>query len=133
MTFEEILQTEHTLVYKNKGTSMLPWIHSGKDIIIIESIVEPLKKYDAVLFKRGDGYVLHRIMKLLDDNTYYIIGDNTIKGEIVKQDQIIGILTSIKQPNRTIYVNDFSYKLKVRCWWLFIWPLLTFYRKLKRK
>lgn len=136
MKFEELLEKDGQIVYTNKGISMLPWIHEGKDIMIIKKLENDPKKYDSVFFKRpgaiGRGeYVLHRVMKDYKNGTYYIIGDNTRTGEIVKRENIYGILTSIKQPNRTIDVKDKNYLLKVKLWYLFIWPILYLYRSFK--
>lgn len=137
MTFEEAIKTNGKLAYTNKGVSMLPWIHEGKDVIVIERITSELKKYDTVLFIRpnvtGRGrYVLHRILKCYGDGTYYIKGDNTVCGERVKREDIIGILTEIHQPNRIIRVDDWIYSTKVRIWWHILYPSRSFYRIIKK-
>ena len=35
-TFEEILARDGRLVYKTRGTSMLPMLHQERDLVIIE-------------------------------------------------------------------------------------------------
>ena len=134
MTFEEVIEKQGKLIYTNVGVSMLPWIHEGVDLIVIEPVPEVLKKYDVVLFRRpqitGRGrYVLHRIMRLYEDGTFYIIGDNTLSGERVKRENIIGILTAIRQPKRLIRVTDTDYRLKVWLWWHFAYPVRNFCRR----
>lgn len=137
MTFEEVIAKHGTLVYQNVGVSMLPWIHEGKDLMVIETVPEKLKKYDAVLFIRphvtGRGrYVLHRIIKCYKDGSFYIMGDNTISGERVCPEHIIGILTKIQQPDKLIDVQNPDYLVKVWLWWHFCLPVRTVYRRVRR-
>ena len=137
MTFEETLQKDGKLIYTNVGVSMMPWIREGKDLMVIESLKEKPKMYDSVLFRRngieGRGkYVMHRVMKILPNDEYYIIGDNTISGEIVKLENIIGLLTSIRRKEgNIIYTNDPKYLKKVKLWYIFVLPILTIYRRFK--
>ncbi|GEM_PF-295704 len=121
-TFEEVLNSTGKLLYKNVGVSMMPLIREGKDIMIIEK--EPLnnlKKLDAVLFTRpgviGRGaYVLHRILKVNKDGTYWIVGDHCFGGETVKRENIIGVLTGVVRDGKTISINDKNYKFYVHLW-----------------
>ena len=68
MTFEEVLEKEGAIIYTNVGASMMPLLRQRKDIIEIRR-KEPgrCKKYDVVLYKRGDKYILHRILNVLPD------------------------------------------------------------------
>ncbi|MBO4433396.1 MAG: S24/S26 family peptidase [Clostridia bacterium] len=115
-TFEEILNRDGRLVYTNVGISMMPLIREGRDIIVIEKCdVSALKKYDAVLFKRenvkGRGrYVLHRILKVLPDNNFYIVGDHDTSGETVNAGQILGVLTDILRDGKKYDFGSFGYK-----------------------
>ena len=64
-SFEEELDRRGVLVFTNKGRSMLPLLREDRDLMVIEKKgPERCKKYDAVLFKRGEKYVLHRILKV---------------------------------------------------------------------
>lgn len=113
--FKEELSRSGHIAYTNKGFSMLPLLRQDKDIMIIKKGVPPYQKGDAVLFIRDNGaYVLHRITKLLDNNKYYIIGDNCISGETVRQDQIIGVLESVKRGSKTLSTESTGYKLYVK-------------------
>lgn len=93
-SYEEILSSGGTLVYTNVGRSMMPMLRQKRDLLIIEpKPVGRLKKYDVPLYKRGDKYLLHRIVKVTETG-YVIIGDNNISYEYdIKDDQILGILT----------------------------------------
>lgn len=135
MTFEEMLEKEGRIVYTNKGVSMLPLLREDRDIMHIEVLKEKPKMYDAVLFKRpgvvGRGaYVLHRVLKINENGTYFIIGDNCISGETVKEEHILGLLTSVVRDGKVIDMKDPSYQRFVRFWW-FIFPLRKIYKKIK--
>ena len=79
-TYEEVLEKDGKLIYRNVGTSMLPLIRENRDLIIIEKKGrERLKKYDVVLYKRANGqYVLHRIIKVREAD-YIISHQSTAK------------------------------------------------------
>ena len=121
-TFEDILAKNGRLVYTNVGVSMLPLIREGRDILVIEKRDGYVfKKYDVVLFKRknisGRGkYVLHRIIRLLPDGKYFIVGDNCTSGEVVDAEQILGVLTSLLRSEKQNNLNSLKYKLYVHFW-----------------
>lgn len=117
-TFEEQLAQNGKLIYTNKGDSMMPLIKQDRDLLIIEPANGRLKKYDVPLYKRDSGqYVLHRILKVREDD-YVICGDNRWVKEYGIQDRhIIGVLTAVVRDGKEISVNDWKYKLYVhlRC------------------
>ena len=114
-TFEEELDTHGRIIFTNRGLSMLPLLRQNRDVLVIDKRGEErMKKYDAVLFKRDSGqYILHRILKLLDGG-YYIVGDNCITGEYVREDQVLGVLRAVRRGSRTIQVTDLGYRCYVR-------------------
>ena len=119
-TFEEELQTSGKLAFTNVGASMLPLLREGKDVMIIER-ADTYRRLDAVLFRRpgvkGRGaYVLHRILKVRRDGSYWIVGDNELTGENVQRENVLGVLTGIHRDGRLIRVTDFRYRLYVRFW-----------------
>ena len=115
-SFEEELEQNGTLVFPNKGRSMLPLLRQNRDLMVIEKRgPERLKKYDAVLFKRGDSYVMHRILKVRDQD-YWIVGDHCRVGESVKDEQILGVLKQVVRDGRTIRTTDPGYRLYVHLW-----------------
>ena len=117
MTYEQVLDTQGTLVCTTKGVSMLPLLRQDRDVsAIAKNDAEALKKYDVVLFKRKNGqYVLHRILKV-QKKEYWIVGDNCISGEYVQEEQILGVLTAIIRNGKTIPVTDLLYRIYVQTW-----------------
>ena len=115
-TFEEELERSGTLVFTNKGRSMMPLLRENRDLMVIEKKgPERCKKYDAVLFKRGERYVLHRILKVREQD-YYVVGDNCRKGEYVRDSQILGVLKQVVRDGRTISPEDPDYQRYVHLW-----------------
>ena len=119
-SIEAEISEKGKLIYTNRGTSMLPLIREGKDMLILERPSFPLSKFDVPLYKPNPfhgKYVLHRIIKV-KDGLYTLRGDNRIACEKnVKEDEIVGVLTGvIRQGGRTISVSSFSYKLYSRIW-----------------
>ena len=115
-SFAQHLEETGRVVYTTRGVSMRPLLRQGKDVVVIEKPKEHCKKYDTVLFLRENGkYVLHRILKVCGDR-YWIVGDNCVSGEMVRGEQIIGVLTSIRRGRRTIKVTDWHYRLYTHLW-----------------
>ena len=47
-------------------------------------------------------YVLHRVLRINPDGTFWIMGDNCLTGETVAGDRIIGRLTAVIRDGKTI-------------------------------
>lgn len=111
--FETELKEHGSIVYPNTGTSMMPLLRQHKDLMIIAPRPEGrLKNNDAVLFRRGNDYVLHRIVKVLPEG-YLITGDNQWAKEIVGDEQIIGVLTGFIRDGKEHSVSEPAYRLYV--------------------
>lgn len=121
-TYEEMLNKTGFLIWRTVGVSMRPLIREGLDTVVIRKRPEGrCKKYDTVLFLRPstDGkktYVLHRILKVLPDGLYWIAGDNCISGEYVREENILGVLTTVNRKGKKLEMTDFRYKLYVYLW-----------------
>lgn len=107
---------------------MMPILREGRDVMVIEDCTgSEVQRLDAVLFtrerKQQEGmsrakkdYVLHRVMRVNPDGTFWIIGDNCTSGEIVRGEQIIGRLTAVIRDGRTINISDAGYRHYVNIW-----------------
>ena len=97
------------------GTSMLPMIRQGKDSVTLSPVTGALRKYDLPFYRRDNGqYVLHRILKV-KNGEYTCIGDNQFAYEKgIRQDQIIGYVTSFYRGDKEIKVTSLSYKIYCR-------------------
>ena len=101
---------------------MMPLLREDRDLMLIDKKgPERCNRLDAVLFKRpgvsGRGaYVLHRVLRVNADGTYWIVGENRFRGETVPEENILGVLTGVVRDGRTIFVTDRSYRLYVNTW-----------------
>ena len=122
LSFEELLDRDGHLAFTNKGVSMLPLLRQGRDVMLIEKKgTDGYKKLDAVLFRRPkaegkDAYVMHRILRVNPDGSYWIIGDNCVTGDTVREEQILGILTGVIRDGKELSFDDWRYKLYVNTW-----------------
>ena len=116
-TFEELLNTQGYIIYTNMGFSMLPLLRQKRDIIEVKK-KEPgrCKRFDVVLYKRGQKYILHRILKVLPDG-YLIVGDHCrVLERDIKDKDILGVMTRVNRNGKDITPDNKLYRLYVNLW-----------------
>ncbi len=124
---EEMLEKEGLFIATTVGMSMYPLFKNRKDHVVIKPITGKLKKYDVPLYRRGDKYILHRIIAIKDG--YIIRGDNCDNAETdITDENIVGILTAFWRRDRYFSVNSPIYKVYSRLT-VFLHPLRLFYKK----
>ena len=130
--FEDFLNKYGYILYHNVGYSMMPLLRQRRAIIEIRpKETDRCKKYDVVLYKRGSGYILHRILKVLPRG-YIIAGDhNTFLEKDVTDDMIIGVMTRVIRDGKDITPDKFLYKIYVHLW-CDAYPVRIFMLKMKR-
>ena len=116
-SYEKELAAHGRLIYPNVGKSMMPLLRQRRDLMVITRKPEGrLKLYDTVLFKRGGKYILHRIVKVRE-NDYVLRGDNQWRSEYgVTDAQIIGVLSAVVRDGKEISVSNKKYLMYV--WWM---------------
>ena len=132
-SFEEMLSERGYIVYTCKGTSMMPLLRQHRDVIEIRPKGEHrCRKYDVVLYKRGENYILHRVLRVLPDG-YIIAGDNNTFLEYdIKDSQILGTMVRLVRDGKEIYMTDRKYRLYVHLWCDF-YPVRMFLLRVRRK
>lgn len=128
--FEELLVQEGRLVYKTKGVSMKPMLYQNRDLVIIEVSRSRLQPMDVAFYRRGQSYVLHRVIFVQPDG-YLIRGDNTYALETVTDSAVLGVLTAFVRNGKMYRVTDRNYRLYVR-FWCGIFPLRNLFYKSMR-
>lgn len=121
MNYEEYLERYGVLTYRFKGVSMLPMLRQGKDTFTVAKKTQArCKKYDVALYRRGQEYVLHRVVKVLPQG-YVILGDNCLRKEYgITDGDILGVLTAFTRGDKTVPVESRGYRLYARVWyWLY--------------
>ena len=96
---------------------MLPLLRQRRDIVVIQAKgAGRFHKYDVVLYKRGQRYILHRILKVLPDG-YVIAGDHNYRKEYdITDKQILGVMTQVVRNGKTIGMDNRGYRLYVHLW-----------------
>ena len=88
---EKSLRENKIYVTTTQGDSMYPMLKSG-DKVVITAVDGPLEKFDVPVYRQGDHYTMHRIIKVTKSG-YVICGDNRtwLEKDITDED-IIGVL-----------------------------------------
>lgn len=129
---EQVIKEEGKFVCTTSGVSMLPLFADRRDTVVILPSEGRLKKYDVPLYKRGEQYVLHRIIKVLPDS-YIIRGDNCEAKEIgIRDEDIVGVLAEFYRKNKHYDVTCASYRI-YSVLIVTLHPIFNFFRRAKRK
>ena len=91
ITIEELIGSEGRYVGPTVGVSMLPMLKTGRDSVVIVKKEARLRPLDVALYKRGDKYVLHRVISVIDGG-YIIRGDNCYSDEKIPESAVFGVL-----------------------------------------
>ncbi|MGN0822585.1 MAG: hypothetical protein ACI4NG_02320 [Candidatus Gallimonas sp.] len=131
LTIAEALEREGKYVGPTVGISMLPMLKTGRDTVVIVPKRERLKRLDVALFRRGEAYVLHRVIEAKEGG-YVIRGDNCYADERVKEEDVIGVLTEYFRKDKHIACDEKRYlayaERRVRNY-----PVRRFFKRLKGK
>ena len=92
LKIEDVLSSNGQYVGPTVGVSMLPMLKNRRDTIVVSKKTERLQPLDVALYKRGNAYVLHRVLRVTDTG-YIIRGDNCYADENVPEAAVIGVLT----------------------------------------
>lgn len=117
LSFEDYLAENDSLIYANVGVSMMPLLRQGKDLFIVRKKgSERCGVGDVVLYRRGDQYVLHRVVQVREKD-YVILGDNCVAREYgITDDDILGIMTGFVRGGKEVGVSNVGYRLYSAFW-----------------
>ncbi len=114
---------------------MWPMLSGRKGIIEIHKLSRPAKRYDVVLYIRGEEQgVIHRVLHVRE-NDYIIAGDNCWVKEYVPKERVVGIGTRFYRRGKWFEVTDPRYLIYVHLWTDLFFirrPLFYLRDKLKR-
>ena len=108
LKIEDVLKEKGVYMGPTVGVSMLPMLKNRRDTIVVKSKTERLKPLDVALYKRGEDYILHRVLATIDGG-YIIRGDNCYYDENVPEDAVIGVLTEFFRKDKHILCTDEKY------------------------
>ena len=130
-TIEQVIAEEGKYVCTTSGISMKPLFADRRDTVIILPADRRLKKYEVPLYRRGDDYVLHRIVRVLSDS-YVICGDNCENYEYgISDDDIIGYLQAFYRKDKYYTTDNLTYKI-YSFYIVNSFPIRMFFRRLRR-
>ncbi len=99
------------------GISMNPLLQEGRDNLLLAPLAPdaPLHRYDVVLFRYGDTYLLHRIRKINGD-TLVTRGDAINSVETPRRSDVVAILTAVRntQTGELTQCDSLKWKLLSR-------------------
>lgn len=116
---EEILNGGGEFQMYPRGISMLPLIVQERDSVVLKKRSgPPARKWDIAFYRRENGqFVLHRVMKVCQDGTYVMCGDNQISFEKnVLPEQIIGYVDQLYRKGKKVSFRSLRYKVYVFFW-----------------
>ena len=121
-TIEKELKENHHAFFQTVGFSMEPMLHQRKSTVVLKTPEDPsaLSVGDVVLFHRADDhYVLHRIVCVREKDgrpLYVIRGDNCLYDDLVRPEQILGVMEGFFADERNVYVpaDDRTYQSYVK-------------------
>lgn len=130
--FQERLSAGQRVRFSPRGTSMLPMLRHGMDLVELSALPAQLQVYDLILYRRDKGtYVLHRIVAAGD--TYTCIGDNQYTFEPgIRRDQVIAVVTAFSRGDRWFSVDHPCYRLYCRLWYCSFGLRRLMYRAVSR-
>lgn len=135
-SIENIIEKDGVYPSVTVGCSMRPLFKTHRDMVILEKCTSRPQKYDVVLYRIGEKYILHRIIGIDEEKSRFIIrGDNTFKKEYIPFPMIIARLTSFTRKGKRKSIEDKSYKIYSRVW-NFIYPVrfvFNFFRSILAK
>ena len=102
-------ETNKTYLVQTRGTSMLPFIKEGSEIVIQYARPIDIKVGDIIAFRRSINLVLHRVIgkHSFNGKVYFIEkGDDTFDTTIISEDVVIGKAVQMKGTNATIRLDQ---------------------------
>lgn len=118
---EEIIKNGGQCKLRVTGYSMMPILkHLRDSVILTSSRNRQIKKGEIVFIKRNTGqFVLHRVYKIIDDNTFVMNGDAQQWVEVVKNNQVIGVCSKVIRNGIEISCDNWKYKSIIKIWQFF--------------
>lgn len=134
---KEIINSGGSCKLRVTGYSMTPTLrHLIDSVILVSPKKRPPKKDEIVFIRRDSGkHVLHRVRKVINNECFIMNGDAQMWTEIVRFDQVIGVVESFYREEKQISCDNKKYRVYMKLWVLCkpIRPLFFRLANLKRK
>ena len=110
------LEKNSILAFVPGGNSMWPTLKNRGQSVIVQKKTDRLKPLDVALYTRGEIFVLHRVLEVIDGG-YIICGDSQFSLERVKEEQVFGVMTGFYRGKKYIDCTDEKYIREVKRWY----------------
>lgn len=95
----EFLKEGMSVVLPVKGNSMLPYIHGGKDQVLVRKMPSVREGEVVLAHTTAGNYVIHRIIGIKEDGLV-LRGDGNLSGtERCTLEGVVGTVVEIQKPN----------------------------------
>lgn len=131
---EETLKIHSPFVLVVTGHSMSPTLHHLKDKVeLVSKDLRQIKKGEVVLFKRNNQKcILHRVVRVIDNDTFIVKGDAQAWCEKVRAENVIGVVSQVCVKGKWRSCDSLGYKLNFFLWSI-VKPIFLFSLKIKIK
>ena len=102
---EDVLAVEGFYLGPPVGVSMWPMLRNRHDVMMVVPAARELRRYDVALYRRGEKYVLHRVVGHYENGSekgYVICGDNCVTLEYVPRENVLGVLSGFYRDGHRI-------------------------------
>ena len=113
IAYEELLKKDGRVITHVVGNSMLPLLFDRASIVVVEDAARvPPRRGDVVLYKMGEIYILHRVLRVKQEE-YLTRGDNTWILEHVPKTAVLATMTGFcRHPeDRLVPRENAAYRL----------------------
>ena len=100
------------------GSSMTPFLVSGRDTVLLSRLERPVRRGDILLYRRSSGqYVLHRVWRVEHDGSFTIVGDAQTELERgIRADQVIALVTAVERKGKRMGPGSFWWEFFEKVW-----------------
>lgn len=89
---------------------MLPFLQENRDFVVLQPLEDELSVGDIVLYKRGNGYFLHRVVKI-QNGFFTIMGDNELNPDKgISKESIVAVVNNCFINGKAVSKADFLWK-----------------------
>ena len=102
---EDVLAAEGFYLGPPVGVSMWPMLRNRHDVMMVVPAARELRRYDVALYRRGEKYVLHRVVGHYENGSekgYVICGDNCVTLEYIPRENVLGVLSGFYRDGHRI-------------------------------
>lgn len=120
-SIEELINEGSVIPLYVSGSSMNPFLVSRRDIVYLTlPEKKDIQKGKILLFRRSNGaLVLHRVMKVCNDDSLIFCGDAQTACEKVKKTQVIAAVSEVERKGKRKSADSFAWRF-----WGFVWRML---------